>query len=104
MCSLFSYDRVTNILLKVVNKLGLSYSSTKELNHIIDNVLPGCPAFKCCELIIGGETLELYFQDILNCIQSIYSNPELAQDLFIAPECHFTDPECHRRSITFDLQ
>lgn len=93
MCSLFSYYCVTNRPLKVVDKLGLSYSSTKELNQIIDNMLPGCPAFERRELVIGGETLELYFRDILSCIRSIYSDPELAQDLVVAPERHFTDPE-----------
>ena len=76
---------------KVVNKLELSFSSTKELNYIIDNVLPGCPAFQCRELVIGGETLESYHCDILGCIQTIYGNPEFSQDLVVAPEQHYTD-------------
>jgi hypothetical protein len=63
---------------KVVDKLGLSYNSTKQLNNIIDNVLPGRPPFECRNLVIGGEALELYFRDILACIRSIYSDPELA--------------------------
>jgi hypothetical protein len=78
---------------KVVNKLGLSYNLTKQLNDIIDNVLPGRPPFECHNLVIGGETLELYFRDILACIRSIYSDPELAQDLVIAPERHYADHE-----------
>ncbi|KAN0134199.1 hypothetical protein V8E53_007971 [Lactarius tabidus] len=78
---------------EVTEKLGLSYSSTKELNHIIDNVLPERPQFQCCELIIGGETLELYFRDIISCIRSIYSDPELAQHLITAPERHYSDQE-----------
>jgi hypothetical protein len=78
---------------KVVDKLGLSYNLTKQLNDIIDNVLPGRPPFECCNLVIGGETLELYFRDILACIRSIYSDPELAQDLVVAPEHHYADHE-----------
>jgi Plavaka transposase len=78
---------------QVVNKLGLSYTTTKELNHIIDNALPGRPAFEYRELNIGGETLELYFRDILSCIRSIYGDPELAQDLIVAPERHYIDIE-----------
>ena len=76
---------------KVVNKLELSFSSTKELNNIIDNALPGRPAFQCRELVIGGETLEFYHHDILGCIRTIYSDPEFAQDLVVAPERHYTD-------------
>ena len=71
----------------------MSNSSTKELNHIVDNMLPGHPVFKCRELVIGGETLELYFRNILSCIRTIYGDPELAQDLVVAPERHFTNIE-----------
>ncbi|KAN0141530.1 hypothetical protein V8E53_000775 [Lactarius tabidus] len=78
---------------EVVDKLGLSFSSTKELNDIIDNVLPGRPPFVCREFVIGGETLEFYFRDILSCIRSIYSDPAFAQDLIFAPEQHYTDHE-----------
>ena len=75
----------------MVEKLELSYSSTKELNHIIDNALPGCPSFQCCEVFTGGETLEFYHCDLLNCIWSIYGDPEFAQDLVFCPEQHYTD-------------
>ena len=75
----------------MVEKLELSYSSTKELNHIIDNALPGRPSFQCCEVFIGGETLEFYHHDLLNCIRSIYGDPEFAQDLVVCPERHYTD-------------
>jgi hypothetical protein len=81
------------MLPKVVDKLRLSYNSTKQLNDIINNMLPGRPPFECCNLVIGGETLELYFRDILVCIRSIYSDPELAQDLVVAPERHYADHE-----------
>ena len=76
---------------KVVEKLDLSYSSTKELNYIIDNALPGRPPFQSHEVVIGGETMEFYHRNILNCIQSIYGDPEFAQDLVVIPERHYTD-------------
>ena len=56
-------------------------------------MLPGHPVFKCRELVIGGETFELYFRDILSCIRTIYGDPELAQDLVVTPERHFTNIE-----------
>ena len=37
--------------------------------------------------------MELHFWDVLGCIQSIYSDPELAQDLVVAPEHHYMDLE-----------
>ena len=84
---------VTNTSPQVANKLGLSFSSTKELNDIVDKALPGRPPFETRELAIGGETLELHFRNILACIRSIYGDPEFAQDLAVAPERHYTDQE-----------
>ncbi|KAN0131568.1 hypothetical protein V8E53_010676 [Lactarius tabidus] len=78
---------------EVVNKLGLSFSSTKQLNDIIDKELPGRPPFETRSLVIGGETLELHFRNILACIRCIYSDPEFAQDLAVAPERHYADQE-----------
>jgi hypothetical protein len=80
-----------------VDKLGLSFSSTKELNSIIDKALPGRPHFKTCTIDIGGETLKLHFRDILACIRSLYGDPEFVQDLVFAPERHYADHErkCH---------
>ena len=61
---------------KVIDKLGLSYRTPKELNDIIDTELPGCPQFKCEDLTIAGNTLQFYFRDIPQCIQSLYGDPE----------------------------
>ncbi|KAN0134256.1 hypothetical protein V8E53_008028 [Lactarius tabidus] len=76
---------------EVINKLSLSFSLTKELNNIIDNMLPGRPAFQCRKLVIGGETLDFYHHNVLACIRSIYSDLELAQGLIVSPEQHYTD-------------
>ena len=48
-------------------------------------------------MVIGGETHELHFRDVLACIRSLYGDPEFAQDLVIAPERHYVDRERKRR-------
>ena len=63
-----------------------------DLNSIIDD-LPGRPPFQTKDVIIGNETLQLHFWDILHCIRAIYGDPEFAQDLIFAPERHYMDRE-----------
>jgi len=65
----------------------------KQLNDIIDNQLPGRPPFRCKELVIGEERLEFYYRDIIECIQSLYGDPEFVQDLIYTPERHYTSTE-----------
>ncbi|KAH9016036.1 hypothetical protein EDB85DRAFT_1875359 [Lactarius pseudohatsudake] len=76
---------------EVTDKLGLSYRTPKELNDIIDKELPGCPPFKYQDLTITGDTHQVYFRDVLQCIRSLYGNPEFARDLAFAPERHYVD-------------
>jgi hypothetical protein len=76
---------------KVIDKLGLSYRTPKELNEIINKELPGRPQFKCQDLTIAGETLQFYFCDILQCIQALYGDPKFAHDLVFAPERHYAN-------------
>ncbi|KAF8256615.1 hypothetical protein EI94DRAFT_1855746 [Lactarius quietus] len=73
------------------DKLGLFYQTPKVLNDIIDQELPGRLPFKCHDLVIGGDTLQLYFWDILQCIRSLFGDPEFARDMASTPECHYTD-------------
>jgi hypothetical protein len=91
--SLTSSYCVANTLPQVVDKLGLSFSSTKKLNQIIDTALPGRPPFECRSVVIGDETLELHFRNILECVRSLYGDPEFAQDLAVTPERHYADQE-----------
>ncbi|KAI9434821.1 hypothetical protein H4582DRAFT_2174356 [Lactarius indigo] len=86
---------VTDILAipEVVDKLGLSYHTPNELNKIIDGELPGRPQFKCEDMTIAGITLQFYFRDILQCIRTLYGDPEFARDLVFVPERHYTDHE-----------
>jgi hypothetical protein len=74
-CLLTSHYCDADIVIKIVDKLGLSFSSTKELNDIIDKMLPGRPPFECHNFDLGGETLEFYFRDVLSCICSIFGDP-----------------------------
>lgn len=75
---------------QVVEKLGLSFSSSEELNQIIDKKLPnGLPQFVWEEVEIAGQKFEFYHRDIIQCIRVLYGNPELAPFLAHAPEKHY---------------
>ena len=83
-----------NFLSKVVENLGLSFSSTDELNRIIDTKLPnGLPQFVREEVTIAGQKYEFYHRDIIQCIRILYGNPELAPFLAHVPEKHYTSPD-----------
>ncbi|KAN0132050.1 hypothetical protein V8E53_010087 [Lactarius tabidus] len=77
---------------EVNSKLGLSYSTAKDLDRIIDT-LPGRPAFQSQDLTIGEETLTFYFRDVMQCIRALYGDPEFARDLVFAPERCYVDPK-----------
>lgn len=64
-----------------------------QLNSIIDRHLPGRPQFESQEVVIGNETLDVYYRDILLCIRSLYGDPAFAHDLIVAPEKHYTNGE-----------
>ncbi|KAN0103997.1 hypothetical protein V8E52_011427 [Russula decolorans] len=78
---------------EVPDTLGLSYHTVKELNDLIDHKLPGRPSFRRKELIIGQERLEFYCRDVLECIRSLFGDPQYAEDLVFAPERHYTSRE-----------
>jgi len=79
---------------KLASTLGLSYSSSDELNTIIDKKLPnGLPKFVREEFTLAGQTYEFYHRDIIQCIRALYGDPELAEFLVHAPERHFTGPD-----------
>ncbi|KAI0063046.1 hypothetical protein BV25DRAFT_1802716 [Artomyces pyxidatus] len=81
----------------VLDKLELSFKTAAEMNELIDGQLPECPGFHCEEIEIDGETYEVYFRDIMECVRSLYSNPEFAQHMAYAPEQHFADDEMKTR-------
>ena len=58
----------------------------KQLNTFIDNKLPGRPAFERKEVVIGQEMLEFYCRSALECIRSLFGDPQYANELVFAPE------------------
>ncbi|KAH6866130.1 hypothetical protein BKA70DRAFT_1134642 [Coprinopsis sp. MPI-PUGE-AT-0042] len=73
--------------------LGLSYKTTAELNKIIDDKLPARPQFKRREIVVGGEAVEMYSRDIVECIRALWANPEFASVLAVEPERHYADAD-----------
>lgn len=57
---------------------------------MIDTELSGRPRFQCHVLDIGGEELEFFCRDVLECIRSLYGDPSWAQDMAFVPEQHYT--------------
>lgn len=83
---------------QVVERLGLSFSSSEELNQIIDKKLPsGLPQFIREEVTIAGQKYEFYHRDIIQCVRALYGNPELAPFLAHAPEKQYTTPAMDTR-------
>jgi hypothetical protein len=76
---------ITNSYVKIVDMLNLSYCTVKQLNNIINN-LPRHSCFQCKDLSVGQKHLEFYCRDILECVRSLYSNPQFTQDLAFALE------------------
>ncbi|KAJ7803565.1 hypothetical protein B0H14DRAFT_3091956 [Mycena olivaceomarginata] len=77
----------------IAERLGLSYKNSRELNNIIDKNLPGRPRFKRKEIIGGGESYDVYFRDILECVKALFGDPEFAAHLKVAPERHYADED-----------
>ncbi|KAF8975663.1 hypothetical protein BDQ17DRAFT_1395239 [Cyathus striatus] len=75
----------------VIDKLGLSFHSSSELNQRIDDDLPGCPHFVWKEICIGNEICDVYFQDIIDCVKALLGDPNFAPYLVFEPEKHYTD-------------
>ena len=53
--------------------------------------MAGPPPFQCRELDIGGEHLQFYCRDALQCVRSLFGDPEFAQHMVLSPEQHYTD-------------
>ncbi|GLB45659.1 putative protein Coprinopsis cinerea okayama7 130 [Lyophyllum shimeji] len=77
----------------VVDRLGLSFKSSAELNKVIDNKLPGRPRFERHEVMVGSEVYDLYFWDVIECIRALVGDPDFAPFLVFAPEKHYTNGE-----------
>jgi hypothetical protein len=51
------------------------------------------PPFQIKKVTVGTEDLELYYRDIMQSIQALYGDPQLAEHLVFAPERHYTSHE-----------
>ncbi|KAF5346250.1 hypothetical protein D9758_014405 [Tetrapyrgos nigripes] len=81
-------------LLKIpglVEKLELSYTSANELNQIIDDKLPSRPQFRTANIVVEGESFEIYFRDIMECVEALFRDPKFAPYMKFVPEKHWTD-------------
>ncbi|PPQ63295.1 hypothetical protein CVT24_006740 [Panaeolus cyanescens] len=77
----------------IKEKLGLSYHTSDELNEIIDNKLPSRPQFRRHEVTIHGETVEFYSRDALECVKTLWGDPDFADDLIVQPERQYSDAD-----------
>ncbi|TBU58884.1 hypothetical protein BD310DRAFT_850215 [Dichomitus squalens] len=87
----------------LVSLLGLSFKNVRELNRIVDTKLSsGRPRFIRREIVVSGESFEVFYRDVIQCIRALYGDPEFADLLVFAPERHYTD-ETEQSRIYFDL-
>ncbi|KAI0634746.1 hypothetical protein C8Q77DRAFT_1253414 [Trametes polyzona] len=83
--------------------LGLSYKDSRELNNIIDDHLSSSrPRFVRREVVVAGQAYEIFYRDVLACIQALYGDPEFAGLLVFAPEKHYSNAD-HTMRVYFDL-
>lgn len=76
------------------NTWGLSFKNANELNKLINHELPtGQPKFKREQVIVTGEAFDVYYCDIIKCMQSLYGNPDFARYLTFALEWHYADDD-----------
>jgi hypothetical protein len=74
--------------------LSLSFKNANELNGIIDHELPiGRPKFKREQIIVAGEAFDVYYRDVIDCVKSLYGDPDFAKYLAFAPERHYSDKD-----------
>ncbi|KAL7279498.1 hypothetical protein ACG7TL_007345 [Trametes sanguinea] len=86
----------------VAEKLALSFKNSQELNAIVDKLPPRRPPFQRHEIVVAGEVFEVYFRDVLECIQALFGDPEFAPLLLLVPERHYTD-STKSASVYFDM-
>ncbi|KAK7017889.1 hypothetical protein VNI00_018532 [Paramarasmius palmivorus] len=71
-------------------RLGLSFSTSNELNRLIDT-LPDRPRCHREEISVGGEAFEFYYRDVRECIKTLWADPDFTPYLVFAPERHYRD-------------
>ena len=80
---------LARFLFQVAERLALSFNTSRKLNKLVDEHLPPArPRFERHEIVVAGETFEVFFRDVLACIKSLFSDPEFAPILLLVPERH----------------
>ncbi len=64
-----------------------------ELNRFIDTKLPSQPKFTYHEVHVCDELFEFHARDILECIQSLWQDPDLMDSLILELEHQYADEE-----------
>ncbi|KAF8989290.1 hypothetical protein BDQ17DRAFT_1393312 [Cyathus striatus] len=74
--------------------INLSYKNTVELNKIIDMKLPGCrPKFQRREVLVAGQSFELYSRNILECVCVLWGDSKFTPHLILEPQRQFVDED-----------
>ncbi|KAG1743776.1 hypothetical protein EDD22DRAFT_982113 [Suillus occidentalis] len=78
----------------ISERLSLSFKNANELNAIVDHGLPtGRPKFKCEQIVVAGEAFDIYYRNVIECVKSLYGDPDIAKYLAFAPEQHYSDED-----------
>ncbi|KAG1719407.1 hypothetical protein EDD22DRAFT_963253 [Suillus occidentalis] len=78
----------------ISERLSLSFKNANELNAIVDHGLPtGHPKFKREQIVVAGEAFDIYYRDVIECVKSLYGDPDFAKYLAFAPERHYSDED-----------
>ncbi|KAJ7134203.1 hypothetical protein C8R44DRAFT_729689 [Mycena epipterygia] len=70
----------------VRDELGISYGTSAQLNKVMDKDLPGRPQFMRSEVIVGGESLDMYSRDIIACVRALFGDTDFAPYLFVSTQ------------------
>lgn len=80
--------------MQVSERLSLSFKNANELNGIIDHELPaGWLKFKQEQMIVAGEAFDIYYRDVIECVKSLYSNPDFMRYLTFVPKRYYADED-----------
>ena len=71
----------------------MSYKNSDELNQIIDTNLPGWPQFRRQEVVQSSEVLEYYARDIIECLHTLWGDPDFDGNLILEPEQLYANEE-----------
>lgn len=93
---------ILGLILQLPEVLGLLYTTTAELNSIIDSTLPKQPTFTRHKVVVTGEFFELYSCNIIDCLKALRADPEFLPYLVFELEQHYPD-EDHKVWMYHDM-